>query len=176
MNEGYSTVADLAAGRCDGREGVALLGPEQLVSPLCSGCRWRLLGLRAPPCGERAGSPLGSSFAPATEREVKLLWSKGQRKMRAEMGGGRSGEGVLVLGDEGVRLLWGRKWVWKKKKRIPKPGRVAMEAGGEGNVSPAAGWKNQNQGGSVWLVFGKNMVLAEGLYAEERGCVESSGG
>jgi hypothetical protein len=50
VNEGYSTVADLAARRCDDREGVALLGPEQLVSPLCSGCRWRLLGLRAPPC------------------------------------------------------------------------------------------------------------------------------
>jgi hypothetical protein len=100
VNEGYSTVANLAARRCDGREGVALLGPEQLVSPLCSGCRWRLLGLRASPCGERAGSQLGSSLAPATEREVKLLWSKGQRKMRAELGGGRSGEGVLVLGDD----------------------------------------------------------------------------
>jgi len=33
-----------------------------------------------------------------------------------------------------------------------------MEAGGEGKVSPTAGWKNQNQGGSVWFVFGKNHV------------------
>jgi hypothetical protein len=42
VNEGYSMVADLAARRCDGQEGVALLGPEQRVSSLCSGCYWRL--------------------------------------------------------------------------------------------------------------------------------------
>jgi hypothetical protein len=35
-------VADLAARRCDGREGVALLGPEQRVSTLCSSYYWRL--------------------------------------------------------------------------------------------------------------------------------------
>ncbi|KAI5562093.1 hypothetical protein BDE02_15G032100 [Populus trichocarpa] len=35
---------------------------------------------------EGAGSPLSSSLVPATEREKKLLWFKGHRKMRAELG------------------------------------------------------------------------------------------
>jgi len=35
---------------------------------------------------EGAGSPLSSSLGPATEREKKLLWFKGHRKMRAQLG------------------------------------------------------------------------------------------
>ncbi|KAJ6865015.1 hypothetical protein NC651_035547 [Populus alba x Populus x berolinensis] len=46
-----------------------------------------------------SGSPFGSSLAPATEREKKLWLSKGERKIRAELGGRRSSKGVLVLGD-----------------------------------------------------------------------------
>ena len=60
--------------------GELLIGSEQLV--------WRGTALLRQ-SEERAGSPLSSSLAPATEKEKKLLWSKGQRKMRAELGGGR---------------------------------------------------------------------------------------
>ncbi|KAH8482242.1 hypothetical protein H0E87_029628, partial [Populus deltoides] len=45
--------------------------------------------------GGRLGCPLSSSLVPATEREKKLLWFKGHRKMRAELGGGRSVEDGL---------------------------------------------------------------------------------
>jgi hypothetical protein len=53
---------------------------------------------------EGAGCPLSSSLVPATEREKKLLWFKGHRKMRAELGGGRSGEDGLC-GDRLVMFL-----------------------------------------------------------------------
>jgi len=52
-----------------------------------------------------------------------------------------------------------------KKKNLKAGESGDGEAGGEGKVSPVAGWKNQNPGGSVWFVFGKNMVLAERLCA-----------
>jgi hypothetical protein len=87
-----------------------------------------------------------------------VLWGLGMERPRegkvGACGSGRWRCSVAVGKEMGV-----------EKKRIPKPGRVAMEAGGEGKVSPAAGWKNQNQGGSVWFLFGKNMVLAERLCA-----------
>jgi hypothetical protein len=53
---------------------------------------------------EGAGCPLSSSLVPATEREKKLLWFKGHRKMRAELGGGRSVEDGLC-GDRLVMFL-----------------------------------------------------------------------
>ena len=65
-----------------------------------------------------------------------------------------------------------RVWVWEmdvfgccgegngcgKKKNLKAGESGDGEAGGEGKVSPVAGWKNQNPGGSVWFVFGKNHV------------------
>jgi hypothetical protein len=42
VNEGYSMMADVEVRRCYDREGVAVLGPKQRVSLLCSGYYWRL--------------------------------------------------------------------------------------------------------------------------------------
>ena len=60
-------------GKSVGRSSVSVGGQTALLWLM----EWTPLMLRR--SEERAGSPLGSSLAPATERERRLLWSKGCR-------------------------------------------------------------------------------------------------
>ncbi|KAH8510758.1 hypothetical protein H0E87_008328 [Populus deltoides] len=123
---------------------------------------------------EGAGCPLSSSLVPATEREKKLLWFKGHRKMRAELGGGRSvedglcgdwlvmflaeGEEKKVCVQRGGRSVWPRVRATKGKMAGAKMG-VGSSCGerGRGRVlcSLVSALKMSENGGNGDGWFGR---------------------
>ncbi|KAH8499605.1 hypothetical protein H0E87_014997 [Populus deltoides] len=114
---------------------------------------------------EGAGCPLSSSLVPATEREKKLLWFKGHRKMRAELGGGRSvedglcGDRLVMFLAEGeekkVCVQRGGRSVWPRVRATK--GKMAGAKMGVGSVCL---WQREGKWpamGDDWLRFERKM-------------------